>query len=70
MSFKKELQKFNRLVTKFEKEAMRISKKLESMSITLDENQEKYLGWFYILCSTSAKSLIKIPYLKRQKPSL
>ena len=57
MSFKKELQKFNRLVTKFEKEALRICQKLESMSITLDENQEKYLGAFN-LYPTKSISLI------------
>ena len=53
MSFKKELQKFNRLVTKFEKEALRVCQKLESMSITLDENQEKYLGSFNLYPTSS-----------------
>ena len=44
MSFKKELDKFHRLVARFEKDAMRICKKLENMSLTLDESQENYLG--------------------------
>ena len=44
MSLKKELEKFNRIVAKFEKDAMRICKKLEKMSITLDQDEENYLG--------------------------
>ena len=44
MSFKKEMEKFNRLVLKFEKDSMRIFKKLEALSITLDQKQEDYLG--------------------------
>ena len=46
MSFKKEMQKFNKLVLKFEKDSMRIFKKLEAMSISLDQKQEDYLGKF------------------------
>ena len=44
MSFKKEMEKFNRLVLKFEKDSMRVFKKLEALSITLDQKQEDYLG--------------------------
>ena len=44
MSFKKEMEKFNKLVLKFEKDSMRIFKKLEALSISLDQKQEDYLG--------------------------
>ena len=44
MAFRKELEKFNKLVSKFEKDAMRICKKLEKMSLTLDQDQENFLG--------------------------
>ena len=44
MSFRKELEKFNKLVSKFEKDAMRICKKLENLSLTLDQDQENFLG--------------------------
>ena len=44
MAFRKELEKFNKLVSKFEKDAMRICKKLEKLSLTLDQDQENFLG--------------------------
>jgi len=44
MTFKKEIEKFNKLVIQFEKNAMRICKRLESMSLTLDSAQEDFLG--------------------------
>ena len=47
MSFKKEMEKFNKLVLKFEKDAMRIYKKLDALSIALDHKQEEYLGMLF-----------------------
>ena len=46
MTFKKEIEKFNKLVAQFEKNSMRIFKRLESLSLTLDSAQEDYLGNF------------------------
>lgn len=46
MTFKKELEKFNKLVSQFEKNAMRICKRLEKNELKLDSAQENYLGNF------------------------
>ena len=42
--FQKKRNFFNKLVSKFEKDAMRICKKLENLSLTLDQDQENFLG--------------------------
>ena len=71
MTFKKEIEKFNKLVAQFEKNSMRICKRLESLALTLDSAQEDYLGNFRIIVNVfnyCVDSILEKAEAKLMKP--